>query len=214
MVEALRRGRTAECAGVNMPEQISLFETGGPLQKQPPTDRLFFAIFPDRAASERIATLAKQLRREHELKGAPLKTDRFHITLHHLGDHPSLRQDIIEQASASARTIAVPKFRIVFDRVMSFSRRSGKRPFVLRGDAGLEELIAFRYSLSLAMQKVGLAEYANTTFTPHLTLLYDEQSVAEQPIDTIEWTACELVLVHSLLGKTEHRHLATWPLLS
>jgi 2'-5' RNA ligase len=43
-------------------------------------------------------------------------------------------------------------------------------------------------------------------------LLRDEQLLPEQPIDPIVWTARKFVLVHSLLGRTTHHHLAHLPL--
>ena len=45
------------------------------------TDGLFFAIKPDPSTSVRIASLAQRLRGEHGLKGKPLATDRFHVSL-------------------------------------------------------------------------------------------------------------------------------------
>jgi 2'-5' RNA ligase len=36
--------------------------------------------------------------------------------------------------------------------------------------------------------------------------------VPEQKIEPVEWTVREIVLVHSLLGRTEHRPLARWTL--
>jgi 2'-5' RNA ligase len=206
-------------------EQISLFDSDASPQGSkrtkrgmlppdliPGKNRLFFAIFPDRETSERIATLAASLQREHQLKGSPLRTDRFHITLHHLGDHSTLRTDIVEQATRAAEKITARRFPVVFDRAMSFSRKFGDRPFVLRGGTGLDDLIAFRDSLSLALQEVDLDYYANSTFTPHVTLLYDKTSVAERSVDTIEWTTSELVLVHSLIGETVHNRIGTWSL--
>jgi 2'-5' RNA ligase len=49
-------------------------------------------------------------------------------------------------------------------------------------------------------------------FTPHVTLLRDSHLVPEHDIEPISWTVKDVVLVHSLLGKTPHRHLARLPL--
>jgi RNA 2',3'-cyclic 3'-phosphodiesterase len=64
-----------------------------------PTDRLFFAIFPDADTAARIARLALQLRSEHGLRGTPLKQERFHVTLHHLGDYAGLNHGIVAMAT-------------------------------------------------------------------------------------------------------------------
>ena len=95
---------------------------------------------------------------------------------------------------------------------MSFSSSPRNRPFVLRGDAGLAELMVFQRALGLEMTKAGLGRWAKPAYTPHVTLLYDDRAVAEQAITPIRWTAGEFVLVRSLIGQTLHIPLARWPL--
>ncbi len=195
-----------------MQEQISLagFETGVVAK---PRDRLFFAIFPDSDSATYVSQLAHRLRGEHGLKGKPLATDRFHITLQLIGDFAGLSPRIVAAAREAASTVVMPPFEVAFDRVMSFSGRPSNRPFVLRGgDVDLAALVAFQRSLCAALAKVGLV--AKSAFTPHVTLLYDDRLVTEQLVEAVRWTAHEFVLVHSLLGKTVHVPLARWPLLS
>lgn len=102
-----------------------------------PTDRLFFAIFPDTDAAARIAELARRLRGEHGLNGKLIDTARFHVTLLHLGDFAGLPQDIVTRAGEAAAAVAMPPFEITFDRAMSFLGRLGELPFVLRGGQGV-----------------------------------------------------------------------------
>ena len=190
------------------PEQLSL---AGMAPASRPTDRLFFAIFPDAQAAARIAQLAQRLRVEHGLHGHPIKTERFHVTLHHLGDHAGLRHDIVAVAKQSAATVTMSPFEVAFDHVMSFDRPRN-RPLVLRGGDGLAALTGFERLLGTAMNKAGLGHWVKPGYTPHATLLYDDRSVAEQSVETIAWTAREFVLVRSLLGQTRHEPLARWPL--
>lgn len=192
-----------------MPEQLSLMGLGAPPRK---TDRLFFAIFPDAAAAVRIAQLAHRLRGEQGLKGKPLETARFHVTLHHLGDYAGLRPDIVAAAVEAAATVAMPPFEAAFDRALSFSVRPGNRPFVLRGGEGVAALTAFQQTLAAALGKSRLWDRVKSQYTPHMTLLYDDRVIAELPTETVKWTVREFVLVHSLLGKTVHVPLARWPL--
>jgi 2'-5' RNA ligase len=177
-----------------------------------PTDRLFFALFPDVDAAERISRCARQLRAEHGLHGTPLKTERFHVTLHHLGDYAGLPQGVIEMAGRAAAAVKAAPFPVSFDRAASFSSSPRNRPFVLRGDAGLTDLMVFQRALGLEMTKAGLGRWAKPAYTPHVTLLYDDRAVAEQVVDPISWTAGEFVLMHSLIGQTLHIPLARWPL--
>jgi 2'-5' RNA ligase len=191
-----------------MPEQ--LFSAGlGPTAKR--TDGLFFAVYPDAAAAERIAALAQELRREHGLKGKPHVASRLHVTLHHLGNHVGLPPLLVSAANEAAAEVAAAPFVVGFDRVASF-KRAVRLPFVLRGGDGVEALLAFQQLLGAALKKAGLGPWVHPQFIPHLTLLYDNRCVAEQRVDPIVWTVREFVLVRSLLGRSQHVPLARWAL--
>ncbi len=193
-----------------MLEQPSLTDSGAAPK---PTDSLFFAIFPDEPAARRIAQLALHLRGEHGLKGNPPAMERFHVTLHHLGSYAGLPPGVVARASDAAATGTTPPFDVAFDRAGSMSGRRGKRPFVLRGGDGVAALRAFQQSLGTAIQQVGLVGRARSHYTPHVTLLYDGRYVAEQAVETVGWAVHELVLVHSLLGRSQYVPLARWPLM-
>ncbi len=177
------------------------------------TDPLFFAIFPDEDAAARIAQHARHLRVEHGLKGRPLATERFHVTLHYLGDYVGLPQGDVARAAEAAAAIVMPPFEVTFDRAASFLGRPGNHPLVLRGGNSVAALMAFQQVLSTAMRKIGVGDNRGKTYTPHVTLLYGDRCVAEQVVETISWTVHEFVLVHSLLGQKRHVPLARWRLL-
>lgn len=175
-----------------------------------PTDRLFFAILPDPATAARIGRLGDTLRRTYGLTGRPVLTPHLHITLWHVGDDyfaPSAEQ--VATLVRRAAYVEMPAFRISFDHVMSF--RNGA--FVLGGGDGVSglETLHERLKAVMALPRLKSLHHART-FTPHMTLLRDEQLLPEQPIDPIVWTARKFVLVHSLLGRTTHHHLAHLPL--
>jgi 2'-5' RNA ligase len=184
-------------------DQLSLFAAPSV------TDRLFFAIFPDPATATDVAERAERLRAVHGLTGRPLAPDRFHITLHHLGDHAGLRRDIVTMASEAAETLTTAPFEVGFDRAASF-HNGGNNPFVLQGGEGLETLKVFQRDLGLAMARAGIGRLVDKTFTPHVTLLYDKRLVAEEPVPPVRWTVKGFTLIHSLLGRTEHIPLAHW----
>jgi 2'-5' RNA ligase len=186
-------------------DQLSLFAA------PPVTDRLFFAVFPDPATAAGIADLAERLRAAHRLSGRPLVPDRFHITLHHLGDHAGVRRDIVAMASEAAASLAIPRFDVTFDRAASF-HNGGNNPLVLQGGEGLEALKTFQRDLGLAMARAGIGRLVDKAFTPHVTLLYDRGLVAEEPVEPVTWTVGGFTLIHSLLGRTEHVPLARWTL--
>jgi RNA 2',3'-cyclic 3'-phosphodiesterase len=194
-----------------MPEQTSLpgFDPAPALN-----DSLFFAILPDTSAASRIAQIAEQLRSAHGLKGKALQGDRFHVTLHHLGNYAGLPPDVAALAREVGASVAnaMPPFKLAFDRVESFSNKPRNCPLVLRGGDGLIALMAFQQALGMPLKKTPARHWLKTTYTPHLTLLYDDQRVSLQAIETVAWTARELVLVHSMVGQSRHVHLGRWPL--
>lgn len=192
-----------------MPEQLVL-EGFDP---KPPTDRLFFALYPDAQTAQRISALARELKAAHGLRGRPLAASRFHVTLHFFGDHLGLPQALVDAATAAAAQLKCAPFYVVFDHAMSFSAHRRKRPFVLRGsDGGLAALMAFRRALGDAIERQGLGRLVDARFTPHVTLLYDELPLAPQPVEPVVWQVREFVLVDSLIGRTRHVPLARWAL--
>jgi 2'-5' RNA ligase len=178
-------------------------------------DGLFFAIYPDANAAAYTAQCANRLRGKLGLRGRPFTPERFHVSLHHLGVHEGMPRGIVAAACEAAAAVAMPRFKVGFDRAASFSGRPGHLPFVLLGDDGVAGLTMFQQMLGMAMTNAGLWRWVDRHYTPHMTLLYDDCCVTEWTfVEAIDWTVRELVLVHSLLGRTRHVPLARWPLRS
>ncbi|APW38144.1 hypothetical protein RD110_13840 [Rhodoferax koreense] len=180
------------------------------------TDRLLFAVYPSwPTATTRIAPLAQRLRAELSLRGQPIAPERFHATVHFMGDYAALPPDLVRNARAAGDAVRMAPFRVGFDRAASFDSKPSNRPLVLRGGSdgpGIRGLKDFHDALGEAMQRTGLGRWAIPQFTPHVTLLYDDRAVEELPIEEISWPVSEFVLVHSLLGNSTHVPLARWRL--
>lgn len=174
--------------------------------------RLFFAVRPDAAAASAAAALADALRARHGLTGRPLARERLHVTLHFLGDHAELPPELVDGARAAGRGVETAPFEVVFDRAESFGRGRRGGPLVLTGSAGNPRLCRFREELGAAMTTAGIGQDTRRDFRPHLTLLYDERPVAPQAVAPIRWAVQELLLVHSLVGRSRHTVLDRWPL--
>ncbi len=170
------------------------------------TDRLFLAALPDRETAERISDLARRLRVGHELSGKLIRPENLHVTLHHVADDTAPPPgELVDAILQRLSGLTMPSFRVAFDRVGSFKNGA----FVLRGDESLIGLEVLQQRVSDALDaRPGAAR----PFTPHVTLLRDGRRVEEHDIEPIEWTVKEVVLVHSLLGRTTHRHVARLPL--
>ncbi len=175
-------------------------------------DRIFFACFPDRATAERIYELAERLKRAHGFVGKLVLPHHLHVTLYHLGDWPSLPAPVVAAAQEAAAQVNVPPFDVTFTGSESFGGGIGPFPFVLTGEQDLSAWNALRRPLGVAMERKGLGGATRGRFTPHMTLLRDVKRAVSAPIEPITWTVRHIVLVHSLLGKTTHVHLGSWPL--
>jgi RNA 2',3'-cyclic 3'-phosphodiesterase len=177
----------------------------GTKQRQAATDRLFLAVVPPPEVAARIARLAHHLRIGHDLTGKPLEVEHFHVTLCHIGDGIGLPSEVVARTIERASAVPMPAFKVAFDRVMSFSNGA----FVLCGGDSVIGLEVLQQRLSDALDS---RPARARRYTPHVTLLRDSHIVPEHDIEPIEWTVHEITLVHSLLGKTTHRHLARLPL--
>lgn len=168
--------------------------------------RLFWAALPDGAAARDIDGVRQEQQRRHGLGGRAVRTDHLHVTLFDVGDaldEPT--PAVIDAVAERASQLVMPQFRIAFDRVLSFHNGA----FVLTGDDGLIGVHVLQHRLSDLYD--GRPDRARS-FTPHVTLLRDGRIVEEQPVERVGWAVKEVVLVHSLLGQTTHRHVARIPL--
>jgi len=180
-----------------------------------PKDRLFFAVLPDADACAQIQRLAQGLRAQHQLQGRTLDAARLHVSLQDLGDHADMPHALIARAGAAAAALKMAPFRVRFDQALSFSgksRSAGRRAFVLTGDDGVTGFAQLHQALTRAMHAAGLPN-TSASITPHVTMLYDGASVAPQPVEAVEWTVRDFVLVHSLIGANlPYTILQRWPL--
>jgi 2'-5' RNA ligase len=182
----------------------------GPFER-PVAVKLFFSVFPDVKAAARIGHLARRLRRNHGLKGLPFSPARFHCTLCSVDDRNAAWRSSVAKAREAAATIEAAPFRVSFNGVMSFSRKEHNYPLVLVGDEGVIGLMSLYSSLRNAMRKAGLRR-ETSSFTPHVTMLYDIRRIGEQTVEPIYWTVNEIVLVLSLTGQTKYHWLGRWQL--
>lgn len=175
-------------------------------------DRLFFAVLSPRDAAREITERIRLLRIEHGLQGRPIAPARLHISLHGVGDYFQLPGAVIASAREAGASVAMPPFEIVLDRVLSFRKNKTEWPFVLRAGGDLPGLVLLHRLLGEAMKREGLGQRGMRSFTPHMTLLYDDRAAKEQAIEPIRIPVSDFALVHSLVGQSRYVELARWPL--
>ncbi|MBY5865304.1 2'-5' RNA ligase family protein [Rhizobium leguminosarum] len=175
--------------------------------------RLFFALCPPAAVERQAGSIADDYGKTFSLSAKPRLTT-LHVTIIGIDDYQELPEDAVFAARQAGATVEGAPITITFDRIMSFRREGRARPLVLCGEGGLKPLTRLHVQLGVSMHNAGLRHNIRRDFTPHMTLLYDRKTVPPTSLDTpVSWTASEFLLVHSLLGKTEHRIIDRWPLL-
>ena len=194
-----------------MDQQLALFESPDPL---PSRYRLFVGIFPDAEAADFICDQQTALSDKFGLRGKFRPRNIFHVTLHHIGDYPEMSERIIETAAEAceAAFAGQPSVGVTLDHAMSFGGRPGNLPFVLVKPNRNQRLMELHHRLITELAKRKLASRGDFKFVPHITLLYDRQSVPEQPVSPVTWRAHEVVLVLSHLGETRYERLRCWAL--
>lgn len=166
--------------------------------------RLFFALWPDEAARQKLHALARDVALAAE--GKPLPAGKIHLTLAFLGE---VAADRMPDAVRAAQDTHGAVFTLGLDRVGSFRRArvawagTSKVPQPL---IDLQALLAGK----LAERGFELEERA---FAPHLTLARKIAGpLPAAPIPPIAMQADALALVHSEAGTGRYTTLESWPL--
>ena len=110
-------------------------------------ERLFFGLFPDTETSVRAGRCGARFLSEDRQEWTWLKTERRHVSLHHVGDYKRLRTKFIYAARQAALAVSMRPFEVIFRFIKSvevappIGGRPGRRALVLlcEGD-GLGDL--------------------------------------------------------------------------
>jgi 2'-5' RNA ligase len=176
-------------------------------------ERLFFGLMLPEPQGEDAVRILNQARETEGIQGPPIRKDRLHITLIHVGDYANaLPGSVVPPLRDAAEAMAPAAFDVVLDRVSGFSGAPGRHPLVLLGDDGVAALKAFRADLLKAVIRQGVKPLSRQEFTPHVTLSYGDRRVPERPIRPISWRPEEFVLIHSEVGRSIYHTLGRWPL--
>jgi len=174
-----------------------------------PTDRLFLAVFPNPQAAAQLAAIANSYLASHQLQATTVEPGRLHVTVFHLGDYAPLPPALVENAAAALSRLTAPSLSIRFDQIGSFGNREAKSPLVLAASDGNESLHALHRQLATHLRASSLGSWTHSSYMPHMTVAYGKAAMPFEKIEPVTWTAGEVVLIHSLLGKTRHLPLAS-----
>lgn len=182
-----------------------------PASPNPQYYQLFLALFPPQPAREIAANLARVFRTKYCLRTQPLRPDRLHASLYSLGRFRSVPREVLETPEPAVHDCDIPPFDVAFDRALSFENND-RRPFVITGGDGLAALKDFHHHLRTWVNRTFGVPNLRTSFTPHITLLYDRQNIPQQPVDPVRWQVTEFSRVLSVVGQSRYVHLDRWRL--
>lgn len=168
-----------------------------------PFHRLFFAIRPPAELIPEIAALRDSFGQTKNV----VPDDQLHLTTWLFPDSQHFPADAAAKAQAAVASIPLPAFRVALSRMVG-----RKSHVVLLPSEELRGFMPFQARLDQALRSAGLFPRADWRFSPHLTLLYGRHEMDEE-IDTLSWTAHELVLIDSIVGQRRHDVIAHWPLI-
>ena len=173
---------------------------------------LFFALWPSDEIRTRIDVAARQLRRDLAPAGRWLASRRYHMTLHYLGNHAALPEELVALACGVGDDVRVAPFDLALDAAGSFRNRS--IPWWLgcsEPPSGLHDLWE---AIAHGFRAGGSNFLDGSRLVPHVTILRDAAApLSPMTIAPIAWPVDEFVLVDSLLGpNAAYTILRRWPL--
>lgn len=176
-------------------------------------ERLFIGVMLPSGAAEAASRILQEAREPYGLRGSPVRRDRLHVTLIHVGDYArSLPQSVVAAVREAADGLSGSAFELTFDRVASFAGAPGRHPCVLLGGEGVEAVRAFRGRLFEALLRAGVRTVSREAFNPHVTLAYGDRRLPERAIEPVGWRADEFLLIHSEVGRSTYHTLGRWSL--
>lgn len=170
--------------------------------------RVFFALWPDQAALERLDQVGKQL---HALGGGRrMRRETLHLTLAFIGELP---EDRIAMLRSAAGRVTAPAFSLQLDRLDCWRHKRIAWIGCSQPPLPLLTLVGQLYErLAAAGLPLETAE-----FTAHMTLLRNIHCARCAPmpaLEAISWFVTDFVLVESILTSEGSRYtvIGRWPL--
>lgn len=168
--------------------------------------RVFFALWPDAATTDRLDQLGKQA---HDLCGGRrTRRDTLHMTLAFIGDVPVERIEVLRLAAAR---VTGASFSLHIDQLACWRHNhivwAGCEPAPLP----LHTLVG---QIAERLNEVGLPLDVKD-FVAHVTLLRNARCEAMPECTPLVWPVSEFVLAETCLAPegTHYRIIDRWPLL-
>ena len=171
--------------------------------------RLFFALLPDEAGRSEVAACVATLRTAFPA-ARWVRSQRWHLTTHYLGESAGRRDDWIARAVEAAACVQAAGFTQRFDelRALGSPRNSALAVAAEMPSPGMAE---FWSALRQRLQYAGF--HLPGRLLPHLTVAYVPPKPALPVIEPVELRFDAFHLLHSIEGQAEYEVLGSWRLL-
>ncbi len=178
-----------------------------------PAHGLFFAVMVPMQVRHEIAACFMDFQGRYPFLSRPIGAERLHLSLNAIFIGDLLPDQVIELSKRVGSSIRFEQFQIRLDKALTYRNRKTKKPFVLAASdatdvSQLGEHITEAFDILSGQQTRGARP-----ISPHVTLVWDEIMVPEQPIVPVMIPVREVSLVHSHIGQSRYDILARWPLV-
>lgn len=132
--------------------------------------RLFFALVPSPGECEALRHRAEDLKADYP-QARWVRPERYHLTLHFLGESEGPRGDLVSSARDAMRDWQPEPLGITLDHLLCLG--NPKNPaLTLAALHPSPAVVAFWRGLQQRLLRVGFRQPLGRSFVPHLTLAY------------------------------------------
>lgn len=165
--------------------------------------RFFFALRPPERLAHGIAAFADEIAED----GYRITARRLHVTVAITQDYDERPDYLVDTMLRVGEAITSAPCPLRLDRLVQ-----GNTAVLLMPGPGHAELRALHRAIADGMASARAPLRKGASFSPHMTLLYRKGAPLDRRIAGFEWTAQELELIHSHVGRRWHETLGRWPL--
>ncbi len=172
--------------------------------------RLFFALVPSAGECEALRHRAEDLKAAFP-QARWVRPERYHLTLHFLGESDGPRKDMVTAARAAMQDWQPEPLGITLDHLLCLG--NPKNPaLTLAALQPSPAVVAFWRALQQRLLRAGFKQHAGRSFVPHLTLAYVPPRTAPVDVPPVVLHPQGVQLLQSIEGEAEYQRLGEWSL--
>ncbi|WP_268963399.1 2'-5' RNA ligase family protein [Pseudoxanthomonas beigongshangi] len=137
--------------------------------------------------------------------------ERYHLTLHYLGESSGPREDWIARAREAAEGFSGEAFHLQLDHLLPLGN-PWRPALTLAAFSSSTELLRFWRGLQERLIRAGFKDHVGRSFVPHLTLGYSEPGPATPAVASVGLAPDGFVLIQSIKGQSDYTFLGHWRL--